>query len=106
MKSFDVIIAEKRKRALQKKNETPKDGEAASKEEQPKNTKLQMSRQTNSSKPTTGKKDTFTFKGWEFDHLKWTCDGAFEQLFGLRRGEFEHLFFKTSMHWGCPERGC
>lgn len=105
MKSFDVIIAEKRKRALQKKNETPKDGEAASKEE-PKNTKLQMSRQKNSSKPTTGKKDTFTFKGWEFDHLKWTCDGAFEQLFGLRRGEFEHLFFKTSMHWGCPERGC
>lgn len=52
MKSFDVIIAEKRKRTLQKKNETPKDGEAASR---------QMSRQTNSSKPTTGKKDTFTF---------------------------------------------
>ena len=45
-------------------------------------------------------------KGCEFDHLKWTCDGAFKQLFGLRRGEFEHLFFKTSMHWGCPERGC
>ena len=61
MKSFDVIIAEKRKRALRKKNDTPKDGKAASKEEQPKNIKLQMSRQTNSSKPTTGKKHTFTF---------------------------------------------
>ena len=61
MKSFDVIIAEKRKRALQKKNDTPKDGEAASKEEQSRNIKLQMSRWTNSSKPTTGKKDTFTF---------------------------------------------
>lgn len=61
MKSFDVIIAEKRKRALQKKNDTPKDGEAASKEEQPKNIKLPMSRQANSSKPTTGKKGTFTF---------------------------------------------
>ena len=61
MKSFDVIIAEKRKRALQKKNDTPKDGEAASKEEQSRNIKLQMSRRTNSSKPTTGKKDTFTF---------------------------------------------
>ena len=56
-----MIIAEKRKRALQKKNESPKDGEAASKEDQPRNIKLQMSRQMNSSKPTTGKKDTFTF---------------------------------------------
>ena len=45
-------------------------------------------------------------KGWEFDHLKWTCDGAFEQLFGLGRAEFERSFFKTSMHEGYPERGC
>ena len=31
-----------------------------------------------------------------FDHLEWTYDGAFEQLFGLGRGEFEQNFSKTS----------
>ena len=31
-----------------------------------------------------------------FDHLEWTFDGAFEQLFGLGRGEFEQNFSKTS----------
>ena len=29
-----------------------------------------------------------------FDHLEWTYDGAFEQLFGLGRGEFEQKFCK------------
>ena len=31
-----------------------------------------------------------------FDHLEWTYDGAFEQLFGLRRGKFEQKFSKNS----------
>ena len=31
-----------------------------------------------------------------FDHLEWTYDGAFEQLFGLGRGEFEQKFSKNS----------
>ena len=31
-----------------------------------------------------------------FDHLEWTYDGAFEQLFGLERGEFEQKFSKNS----------
>jgi len=31
-----------------------------------------------------------------FDHLKWTCDGAFEQLFGPRREGFEQTFSKNS----------
>ena len=38
-----------------------------------------------------------------FDHLEWTYDGAFEQLFGLGRGEFEQKFFKNSnARGGCP----
>ena len=38
-----------------------------------------------------------------FDYLKWTYDGAFEQLFGLGRGEFEQKFFKNSNARGdCP----
>ena len=31
-----------------------------------------------------------------FDHLEWIYDGAFEQLFGLGRGEFEQKFSKNS----------
>ena len=31
-----------------------------------------------------------------FDHLEWTYDGAFEQLFGLGRGEFEQKFSENS----------
>ena len=31
-----------------------------------------------------------------FDHLEWTHDGAFDQLFGLGRGEFEQKFSKNS----------
>ena len=31
-----------------------------------------------------------------FDHLKWSYDGAFEQLFGPERGEFEQIFSKNS----------
>ena len=31
-----------------------------------------------------------------FDHLEWTYNGAFEQLFGLGRGEFEQKFSKNS----------
>ena len=31
-----------------------------------------------------------------FDHLEWTYDGAFEQLFSLERGEFEQKFSKNS----------
>ena len=34
-----------------------------------------------------------------FDHLEWTFDGAFEQLFGLGRGEFEQKFCKK---YKCP----
>ena len=37
-----------------------------------------------------------------FDHLEWTYDGAFEQLFGLGRGEFEQKFPKIQMPGGCP----
>ena len=29
-----------------------------------------------------------------FDHLEWTYDGTFEQLFGLGSGEFEQKFFQ------------
>ena len=40
-----------------------------------------------------------------FDHLEWTYDdGAFEQLFGLGRGEFEQKFCKKykwpGVAWG------
>ena len=31
-----------------------------------------------------------------FDHLEWTYHGAFEQLFGLGKGEFEQKFSKNS----------
>ena len=34
-----------------------------------------------------------------FDHLEWIYDGAFEQLFGLGRGEFEQKFCKK---YKCP----
>ena len=38
-----------------------------------------------------------------FDHLEWTYDGAFEQLFGLGRGEFEQKFCKKyKCPGGCP----
>ena len=40
-----------------------------------------------------------------FGHLKWTHNGAFEQLFGLRRGEFEQNFPKSQMHGGLPGGG-
>ena len=31
-----------------------------------------------------------------FDHLEWTYNGAFEQLFDLGTGEFEQKFSKNS----------
>ena len=34
-----------------------------------------------------------------FDHLEWIYDGAFEQLSGLGRGEFEQKFCKK---YKCP----
>ena len=37
-----------------------------------------------------------------FDHLEWTYDGAFEQLFGLGREEFEQKFSKNSNARGLP----
>ena len=37
-----------------------------------------------------------------FDHLEWTYDGAFEQLFSLGRGEFEQNFPKIQMPGGLP----
>ena len=37
-----------------------------------------------------------------FDHLEWTYDGAFEQLFGLRSGESEQNFSKIQMPGGLP----
>ena len=40
-----------------------------------------------------------------FDHLEWTYDGAFEQLFGLGRGEFEQKFSKNSNARGLPGGG-
>ena len=40
-----------------------------------------------------------------FDHLEWTYDGAFEQLFGLGRGEFEQKFTKNSNAWGVARGG-
>ena len=38
-----------------------------------------------------------------FDHLEWTYDGAFEQLFGLAGGEFEQKFSKISNAQGFAE---
>ena len=40
-----------------------------------------------------------------FDHLEWTYDGAFEQLFGLGRGEFEQKFSKNSNTRGVARGG-
>ena len=40
-----------------------------------------------------------------FDHLEWTYDGAFEQLFGLRRGGFQQKFSKNSNARGLPGGG-
>ena len=40
-----------------------------------------------------------------FDHLEWTYDGAFEQLFDLGRGEFEQKFSKNSNARGLPAGG-
>ena len=41
-----------------------------------------------------------------FDHLEWTYNGAFEQLFGLGRGEFEQKFSKNSNARGVARGGC
>ena len=41
-----------------------------------------------------------------FDHLEWTYDGAFEQLFGLGRGEPEQKFSKNSNARGVARGGC
>ena len=40
-----------------------------------------------------------------FDHLEWTYDGAFEQLFDLGRGEFEQKFSKIQMPGGVAPGG-
>ena len=40
-----------------------------------------------------------------FDHLEWTHDGAFEQLFGLGRGEFEQKFSTNSNARGVAREG-
>ena len=40
-----------------------------------------------------------------FDHLEWTYVGAFEQLFGLGRGEFEENFSKNSNARGVARGG-
>ena len=40
-----------------------------------------------------------------FDHLEWTYDGAFEQLFGLGRGAFEQKFSKNSNPRGVARGG-
>ena len=56
VKSFDEIMAEKRQRALQKKNEPKKKGEAAAdREEKPNVVKMQMSKQKDPPKLTTSK---------------------------------------------------
>ena len=41
-----------------------------------------------------------------FDHLKWTYDEAFEQLFGPGRGEFEQKISKNSNARGVARGGC
>ena len=43
--------------------------------------------------------------GGVFDHLEWTYDGAFEQLFGLGRGEVEQKFSKNSNARGVAPGG-
>ena len=40
-----------------------------------------------------------------FVHLEWTYDGAFEQLFGLGRGEFSKNFPKIQMPGGLSGGG-
>ena len=40
-----------------------------------------------------------------FDHLEWTYDGAFEQLFGIGRGAFEQKFSKNSNARGAARGG-
>ena len=40
-----------------------------------------------------------------FDHLEWTYNGAFEQLFGLGRAEFEQKFSKNSNAGGLTGGG-
>ena len=40
-----------------------------------------------------------------FDHLEWTDDGVFEQLFHLGRGKFEQKFPKNSNARDLPGRG-
>ena len=40
-----------------------------------------------------------------FDHLEWTYNGAFEQLFGLERGEFSKHFPKIQMPGGVARGG-
>ena len=40
--------------------------------------------------------------GGAFDHLEWTCNGAFEQLFGLERGNLNKNFPKIQMRGGLP----
>ena len=50
-------------------------------------------------------KNLVNFPGVEaFDHLKWTYDEAFEQLFGPGRGAFEQTISKNSnaqgVAWG------
>ena len=40
-----------------------------------------------------------------FDHLEWTYDGAFEQLFGLGRGNLNKNFPKIQMPGGLPGGG-
>ena len=41
-----------------------------------------------------------------FDHLGWTYDGEFEQLFGLGRGNLNKNFPKIQMLGGLPGEGC
>ena len=40
-----------------------------------------------------------------FDYLEWTYDGAFEQLFGLGRGNLNKNFPKIQMPGGLPGGG-
>ena len=40
-----------------------------------------------------------------FDHLKWSYDGAFEELFGPGREEFEQKFNKNSNARGVAQEG-
>ena len=41
-----------------------------------------------------------------FDHLEWTYNGAFEEPFGLGKGEFEQKFSKNSNAQGGGVGGC